>query len=90
MRENHMRRLLIAGSLAGSFVVFALSIDLFDALFMFVFFGVTPLRAEPIPALEMLMVYSVAGFVVITYALRGSIMSLLRIVQRKLSTAHVS
>lgn len=84
-----MRRLLIIASLAGSITIFALSIDLFDSLFMFVLFGVVPFKAQPIPATEMMLIYSLAGLAVLTYAFRGSLQSLLRSLHRK-STANAS
>jgi hypothetical protein len=85
-----MRRLVIIASLVGSLTVFALSIDLFDALFMFIFFGVIPGRVEPLPAFEMLMVYSIAGLIVVTFALRGWIAQLVHSLQRKTTQANVS
>lgn len=85
-----MRRTLIITSLLGSLVIFALTIDLFDAIFMFVFFGVTPFRAEPIPAVQMLLVYSLTASVIIVYALRGRIESLRHSLARKATHANVS
>lgn len=85
-----MRRLLIKASLAGSLIVFALSIDLFDAIFMFVFFGVVPLKAEPIPAVQMLLVYMAAGLFVLAYGFRANIKPLLSSLRRKQTQANVS
>lgn len=85
-----MRRMLIIASLAGSLIVFALSVNLFDTLFMFIFFGVVPFKSEPIPADEMLLVYIVAGAFVLAYALRGSKNSLLHFRDSKPSRANVS
>lgn len=84
-----MRRMLIISSLTGSLIIFALTIDFFDAVFMFVFFGVVPFKAQPIPAIEMLLIYSLAGIAVLTYALRGSVQNLLRSLHKK-PTANAS
>lgn len=85
-----MRNSLIKVSLAGSLIVFALTIDLFDAIFMFVFFGIVPLKAEPIPAVQMLLVYTAAGLFVLTYAFRANIKPLLHSLRRKETRANVS
>lgn len=84
-----MRRFIIIASLAGSFLIFALTIDLFDAIFMFVFFGVLPFKATPIPATEMLAIYSLAGVAVVAYALRNRLSALVRSMHRK-TTANAS
>ncbi|GEM_PF-1560627 len=83
-----MRRSLIATSLAGSFIIFSLTIDLFDAIFMFVFFGVIPFTTEPIPAMQMLLVYMAAGLFVLSYALRFRIKSVYSSARRR--SAHVN
>ncbi len=74
-----MRQGVIIASLIGSFLVFALTIDLFDTLFMFVLFGIIPGRVEPLSANQMLLIYAVASLGTIAYALRGRITLLVRL-----------
>jgi hypothetical protein len=66
-----MRQLTIVLSLIGSFVVYALVVNLFDALFMFLLFGVLPGRSEQLSANQMLTIYGGATALIVAYALRG-------------------
>jgi hypothetical protein len=68
-----MRESLIISSIVGSFIIFCLSIDFFDALIMFVLFGVLPGQVSPLSASSMLVIYTSAATVVGMYALRGSV-----------------
>ena len=85
-----MRRSLITTSLVGSLTIFVLTIDLFDAIFMFVFFGIVPFNTEPIPAIQMLLVYVAAGAFVLAYALRTRIKSTFDSVRRKTTQVSAS
>lgn len=73
-----MRQGVIIANLTGSFIVFALTIDLFDTLFMFVLFGIVPGRTEPLSANQMLFIYSAASIVTVAYALRGRFVAMAR------------
>ena len=73
-----MRQAITVISLLGSFMVFALTIDLFDSLFMFVLFGVVPGRAEPIAANQMLSIYAASTIVVLLFSVRQQIIAVLR------------
>lgn len=66
-----MRQLTVAVSLTGSFIIYALVVNLFDALFMFLLFGVLPGRTEQLSANHMLTIYCGATLLIVTYALRG-------------------
>lgn len=72
-----MRQLLTFLNLFGSFIVLALTIDLFDTMFMFLLFGVLPNRSEPLSANQMLMIYGAASVIVAGFAVRSSAVLLL-------------
>ncbi len=75
--KKHMRQLLTFLNLFGSFIVLALTIDLFDTMFMFLLFGVLPNRSEPLSANQMLMIYGAASVIVAGFAVRSSAVLLL-------------
>jgi hypothetical protein len=66
-----MRQLIIASSTFGSLVVFALVVDLFDAAFMFLLFGVLPGHDKQLSANQMLSIYSGATVLIVGYSLRN-------------------
>ncbi len=72
-----MRQLLTYLNIFGSFIVLALTIDLFDTMFMFLLFGVLPNRSEPLSANQMLMIYGAASVIVAGFAVRSSVVLLL-------------
>ena len=74
-----MRQLIIALNLLGSFILLALTIDLFDTLFMFALFGILPGQAEPLSANQMLTIYAAASIFVFIYALRAQIIGFFRL-----------
>jgi hypothetical protein len=73
-----MRQAVICMSLIGSFIVFALTIDLLNSIFMFLLFGILPGREEPLSANHMLAIYALATVFVFAYATRTTVQSLLR------------
>ncbi|MES2876334.1 MAG: hypothetical protein V4678_02565 [Patescibacteria group bacterium] len=77
-----MRQLFIVFSLIGSFIVFSLTINLFDTMFMFLLFGILPGRAEPLSANHMLTIYSVATTGVIGYAVHTQVIALAKLLFR--------
>lgn len=78
-----MRQAIIFLSLLGSFTVFALTVQLFDILVMFLLFGILPGQATPLSANQMLVIYSAATGFVTLYALRGSIATFLKLLRTK-------
>ncbi len=74
--NKHMRQLLTFLNLTGSFIVLALTIDLFDTMFMFLLFGILPNRSESLSANQMLIIYGTASAIVAGFALRSSLMVL--------------
>lgn len=73
-----MRESLIITSLIGSFIVFCMSIDLFNAVVMFVLFGILPGQTNPLPAASMLAIYSAGAVLIAIYALRGGVAVILQ------------
>lgn len=71
-----MRQILICLNLTGCFVVYALSIDLFENAVLFLLFGILPGREQPVPATEMLAVYAGAALLVLGYAMKTTLKSL--------------
>lgn len=82
-----MRQTAIATSLLGSFVLFALTINLFDTLVMFLLFGILPGQDTPVSANQMLAIYAGATVIVVTYALRGSVVLILKALRPTRRTA---
>ena len=86
-----MRQVIIGLSLLVSFVIFALTVQLFDVLVMFLLFGILPGQARPLSANQMLAIYGGATVLVAGYALRGHIASLsARLRTKAHPAAHVS
>lgn len=73
-----MRQVIVSLSLIGSFMVLALTIDLFDSLVMFLLFGILPGRVDPLSANQMLGIYATASVLVGGYALRPAVGNLFR------------
>lgn len=63
-----MRQVVTTLSLVGSFVIFALTIDLFGQVVMFALFGFVPGRSEPLSADQMIGIYA---FATLSALLRG-------------------
>ena len=78
-----MRQTLIIASLVGSTVIFALVIDLFDTLFMFLLFGILPGQGQRLSANEMLTIYGGAAAAVLIYGLRARLSALVGFVRSK-------
>jgi hypothetical protein len=68
-----VRKLIISTCLVGSFVIFAAVINLYDAMFMFLLFGILPGRDEQLSANQMLVLYSTAGILLTTRLLPSQI-----------------
>jgi hypothetical protein len=66
-----MRQATIVLSLAGSFMLYALTVNLFDTIFMFVLFGILPSRTEPLSADQMLAINGTATMIVLAFMSRG-------------------
>lgn len=62
-----MRQVLISASLTGSFVVYALTINLFDSLLMFLLFGILPDGTEQLTPNQMLMMYLMIALGITSY-----------------------
>lgn len=73
-----MRQAIITFNLIGSFVIYALSIDLFDNLIMFLLFGIVPGKNEQLSANQMLLLYTIAAVAVTVYYARPSLANLLK------------
>lgn len=82
-----MRQTVIVISLLGSLMLFAMTINLFDTLVMFLLFGILPGQDTPVSANQMLTIYSGATVVVVAYALRGSVALILRAIRLTRRTA---
>jgi hypothetical protein len=82
-RSKHMRQVVVWMSLAGSAFILALTINLFDGLFMFLLFGILPGRVEPLSADQMLAIYGMATASVCVYALRSTLQSLVRLAPQR-------
>ena len=76
LTDKHMRQLIIASSLIGSFLIFSMVVNLLVTLVMFLLFGILPGRPEPVSANNMLAIYTAATIVVAGYAFRSNISSL--------------
>ncbi|MDQ5932017.1 MAG: hypothetical protein QG649_102 [Patescibacteria group bacterium] len=83
-----MNKVVTILSIFGSFIIYALTVDLFEQLFMFVLFGFIPGRAEPLTANQMLFIYGFATIVVTTYSLYVPIKRFLVYVDNRLSLKH--
>lgn len=73
-----MRQLVTITSLLGWFIIFASVTDLFEALLMFLLFGVLPGRHNQLSANQMLGIYVLATAFIAAYALRGRVAPLVR------------
>jgi hypothetical protein len=78
-----MRQVVVWLSLTGSALVFALTIDLFDVMVMFLLFGILPGRIEPLSADQMLAIYGVATASVCLYSLRSTLLGLVRLAPQR-------
>lgn len=85
-----MRQAIIWLNVIGMFIMFALTIDLFDALVMFLLFGILPGREEPLSANQMLSIYAAATLFVCGYAMRSTVQSLLRLSPRRQTRGEAS
>lgn len=65
-----MYKAVVMGSIIGSAYIFCLTINLFDAALMFLFFGITPDRATQLPATLMLQAYAIASVVFVVTMFR--------------------
>ncbi len=68
-----MRQAITIFSLFGSFVIFALTVNLFETVVMLLLFGVLPDRSEPISANVMLSVYVASGTLVFGYIVQRNL-----------------
>jgi hypothetical protein len=78
-----MRKLIISTCLAGSFFIFAAVINLYDALFMFLLFGILPGRDEQLSANQMLVLYGAAGILLTARLLPSQIERLRQLIKYK-------
>lgn len=68
-----MRRAITMINLIGSFIVFGLTIGLFDTLVMFLLFGLIPGRDVALSATQMLTFYGVLVACIAAVSMRGSV-----------------
>ena len=85
-----MRQAIIWLNLTGSFIVFALTIQLFDVVVMFLLFGIIPGRIEPLSADQMLAIYGAAAAVVCLYSLRSTLQYVVRWSPQRQSRGNAS
>ena len=68
-----MRQIVIGLCLLGSLLIFALTVDLFDTIVLFLLFGILPGRTAPLSPDHMLSIYAVVSVFVIGFSLRDSV-----------------
>ena len=73
-----MRQFVIYGSLFGSLTILMLTINLFDTLLMFIFFGIVPNSTQQLSANQMLTVHGSIALLLAAYAFRRKITSLVQ------------
>lgn len=67
-----MRQATTILSLLGSFIIFALTVNLFETSVMFVLFGILPDGSQRLSANQMLTIYLAATVLVLGNAFRSS------------------
>ena len=68
-----MRQMVIGLSLLGSLLIFALTVDLFDTIVLFLLFGILPGRTAPLSPDQMLTIYAVISVFVIALSLKDTV-----------------
>lgn len=68
-----MRQMIIGLSLLGSLLIFALTVDLFDMIVLFLLFGILPGRTAPLSPDHMLTIYAVVSVFVIGLSLKDTV-----------------
>lgn len=74
-----MKRTITYINLFGSLLIFCFATNIFDSIFMFLFFGIVPGRVDPISAQEMLAFYFSVSMILVTVILRKRLNNLPRI-----------
>lgn len=77
-----MRQAIITLCLFGSFIVFALTVNLFDTLVMFILFGILPNDTTRVSPDQMLLIHGGSALVITLYALRRSVRTGAKLVVR--------
>lgn len=71
-----MRQFVIYASLCGSLTILMLTVNLFDTLLMFIFFGIVPNSDQQLSANQMLTVHGGIAGLLTAFVLRKKIASL--------------
>lgn len=82
-----MRQIIIGLNLLGSFVIFAMTINLFETTVMFLLFGILPSSVQPVDATHMLIVYVWSGIAVLWYVLHPLVRGIYTAVRKRLPAA---